>query len=195
MKTTILTATLLALVPAALFAATNATPNNGAPARPAWGDHGLFNRFDTNKDGVVSKDEAQAAATAQVDKVFAELDTNQDGQITQDEVKAAHDARRAEMEAKFEAKFKQADTNGDGMLSKDEVQAGMPMLARGFDRIDANKDGQLTLDEIKAGRQGMMRHMRGPRPGSRGGWGDGGPNAHGGPSGSAQSNGSQSNSL
>ena len=124
--------------------------------------------------------------------MFAELDTNHDGQITQDEVKAAHEARRAEMEAKFEAKFKQADTNADGMLSKDEVQAGMPMLARGFDRLDTNKDGQLTLDEIKAGRQAMMRHMRGPHPGFRGGWhGQGGQN----PSGSAQSSSSQSNSL
>lgn len=193
MKTTILTATLLVLVPAALIAATNTTPNTTAPSgRPGWGDHGLFNRFDTNKDGVVTKDEAQAAAAAQVDKVFTELDTNHDGQITQDEVKAAHEARRAEMEAKFEARFKQADTNGDGMLSKEEVQAGMPMLARGFDRIDTNKDGQLTLDEIKAGRQAMARHMRGPR-----GWhGQGVQNSTGqNPSGAAQSSSSQSNSL
>ena len=177
MKTrTLLTATMLVLVPAALIAATDTTPNATPQARHGRGEHGIFQRFDTNQDGVVTKDEAQAAASAQIDKVFAELDTNHDGQITQDEVTAAREARRAEMEAKFEARFKQADTNGDSMLSKEEVQAGMPMLARGFDRLDTNKDGQLTLDEIKAGRQAMARHMRGPR-GWHGGHGQGDSNS------------------
>jgi Ca2+-binding EF-hand superfamily protein len=157
MKTrTILTTVMLALVPAALIAATNANPAQGR-----WGgEHGVLKSFDTNGDGVVTKDEAQAAATARVEKVFAELDTNKDGQITEDEVQAARDARHAEMEAKFEARFKQADTNGDGLLSKEEVQAGMPMLARGFDRLDSNKDGVLSPEEIKAGREGMAHRMR-----------------------------------
>jgi Ca2+-binding EF-hand superfamily protein len=166
MKTrTILTAALLTLVPVALIAANTNAP---APAQSRWGDHGILKSFDTNGDGVVTKDEAQAAATAHVDKVFAELDTNHDGQITQDEVDAARIARGAEMEAKFQARFKQADSNGDGQLSKDEVQAGMPMLARGFDRLDTNKDGELSVDEIKAGRGAMAPHMRGGARGWRG---------------------------
>ncbi len=155
MKTSkIMVATLLSLVPVALLAAANTTPNR------VVGEHGWFNSFDTNGDGVVTKDEAQAAANARVEKTFAELDTNHDGQITQDEVQAARDTRRAEMEAKFAERFKEADKNGDGLLSKEEVQAGMPMLARGFDRLDANKDGQLTLDEVKAGREAMGRQVR-----------------------------------
>jgi Ca2+-binding EF-hand superfamily protein len=159
MKTkTVLAAAILSLVPAALIAA---AANTSPPASGHWGEHGVFKSFDTNGDGVVTKEEAQAAANARVDKIFADLDTNHDGQITQEEVQAARAARRAEMEAKFAARFKQADTNGDGQLSKDEVQAGMPMLARGFDRLDSNKDGELSMDEIKAGREAMTHRMRG----------------------------------
>jgi hypothetical protein len=153
---TLLTTTLLSLVPVALLAAAN-TPG-AAPGRPG-GEHGWFKSLDTNADGVITKDEAQAAATARIDKTFADLDTNQDGQITQEEITAARDARRAEMEAKFAERFKQADTNGDGLLSKEEAQAGMPMLTRGFDRLDGNKDGMLTLDEVKAARQNMGHRM------------------------------------
>jgi Ca2+-binding EF-hand superfamily protein len=150
-RNTVLLAAMFSLAPLALLAAN--TPDGAR-------DHGWFKHLDANGDGVVSKDEAQAAANARVEKTFAELDTNKDGQITQDEVRAAHDARRAEMEAKFEERFKEADTNGDSLLSKEEAQAGMPRLARGFDRLDTNKDGTLSLDEIKAGRQAMAQHMR-----------------------------------
>ncbi len=148
---------VLSLAPLALIAATN------PPAGPAPGpEDGWLRHLDTNGDGVISKEEAQAAANARIDKAFARLDTNQDGQITQDEIRAAQEARRAEREARFEARIKQADTNGDGLLSKEEAQAGMPMLARGFDRLDTNKDGQLSLDEIKAGRAAMAGRRHGP---------------------------------
>ena len=166
-RNTILLTAMLTLAPVALIAATNATTTTAAPA-PAKGEHGWFKKVDTNGDGVITKDEALAAANARVEKEFATFDTNHDGQITQDEIKAVHDAKRAEMEAKFDARFKQADTNGDGQLSKDEAQAGMPFLARAFDRLDTNKDGELSLDEIKAGRAAMAQHhfRRGPH-----GWG------------------------
>jgi Ca2+-binding EF-hand superfamily protein len=145
----------LLLVPVALIAANGAgVPGGGKP------EFGMLKHLDTNGDGVVTKDEAQAAASTRIDETFARLDANHDGQITQDEVQAARDARRAEMEAQFEARFKTADKNGDGLLSKEEAQAGMPMLSRGFDRIDSNQDGQLTLDEIKAGRENMGHRMR-----------------------------------
>jgi hypothetical protein len=160
----ILLTAMLAVVPVALIAATNST----TPAPERGPEHGWFKKVDANGDGVITKDEALAAANARVEKEFATFDTNHDGQITQAEIKAVHDAKRAEMEAKFEARFKQADTNGDGQLSKDEVQAGLPMLARGFDRLDTNKDGELSLAEIKAGRAAMAGHFRGGPHGWRG---------------------------
>jgi len=171
-KTLLLTAMLTLAAPVALLAAT--THSTTTPTQPAApkGEHGWFKKVDTNGDGVITKDEALAAANARVEKEFATFDTNQDGQITQDEIKAVHAAKRAEMEAKFEARFKQADTNGDGQLSKEEVQAGLPMLARGFDRLDTNQDGELSLAEIQAGRAAMAEHFRhrphgwgGPPPG------------------------------
>jgi Ca2+-binding EF-hand superfamily protein len=158
-QTILLTAVLAVATPVALIAATNAT----TPAPAAGAEHGWFKKVDANGDGVITKDEALAAANARVEKEFATFDTNKDGQITQDEIKAVRDAKRTEMEAKFEARLKQADTNGDGLLSKEEAQAGMPMLVRAFDRLDTNKDGQLSLDEIKAGRAAMAHNFRGPR--------------------------------
>lgn len=166
-KTTLL-ATLLALAPVALLAAANTTTTT-SPAPAHRGEHGFFKKVDTNGDGVISHEEAQAAANARVEKEFATYDLNHDGQITQDEIATVREQRRAAMQAKFDARFKQADTNGDGQLSKDEVQAGMPFLARGFDRLDTNKDGELSLDEIKAGRTAMADRMRrGPHGGWRG---------------------------
>jgi hypothetical protein len=164
-KTILLTAMLTLAAPVALIAATT------TPTAAPKGEHGWFKKTDTNGDGVITKDEALAAANARVEKEFATFDSNHDSQITQDEIKAVREAKRAEMEAKFEARFKQADTNGDSQLSKEEVQAGMPMLARGFDRLDSNKDSALSLDEIKAGRGAMAQHFR------RGPHGSGGPPA------------------
>ena len=46
---------------------------------------------DTNKDGVISKDEFMAAHQARADKMFAMMDTNKDGKIDQ----AERDAMKA----------------------------------------------------------------------------------------------------
>ena len=158
-----LVAALIAASPAVLLAATPTTTSPAPGTGPGGHENAWFNRLDTNKDGAVSKEEAQAAADQRVTKTFAELDTNHDGLITQDEVRAAHEKKKAEMEAKFAARVKQADTNGDGLLSKEEVQAGLPMLARGFDRLDTNKDGQLSSDELQAAHRMMMARRGGPR--------------------------------
>lgn len=161
-RQTVLLAALVALAPAALLAADPTPPAEGPGPRGDW-----FKKLDTNQDGVITKDEAQAAANAHVAKSFEIFDTNHDGTITQDEIKAVQEQHRAEMEAKFAERFKQADTNGDGLLSKDEVQAAMPRLAQVFDKLDTNKDGQLSADEIKAGHPGGPGHRMG-----HGGWKD-----------------------
>jgi Ca2+-binding EF-hand superfamily protein len=48
------------------------------------------------------------------------------------------------------AKFKAADKNADGQLSLDEAKAGMPRVAKGFDKIDVDKKGYVTLEQIIA---------------------------------------------
>lgn len=107
--------------------------------------------LDTNHDGVVTREEALAASTARVDKLFATLDTDHDGTLTQAEFDQARDQRIARAQERAQERFKAQDKNADGLLSKEEV-AGLPMLAQRFDRLDTNKDGQLSQEELRAGR-------------------------------------------
>jgi hypothetical protein len=46
-------------------------------------------------------------------------------------------------------RFLAADKNRDGKLTLEEAKAGMPRIARGFERIDVAKRGFLTLAQIK----------------------------------------------
>lgn len=55
-----------------------------------------------------------------------------------------------EAKAAFAAKFKQADTDGDGKLTRQEAEAGMPEVAKNFDKIDARKKGYVTQRQIGA---------------------------------------------
>lgn len=126
------------------------------------GHHGgklWMKSVDTDRDGAISKAEADA--------MFARIDTNQDGKLDQGEMrayrKAQHEQFRAEMRQRFDAGFKAADKDGDGALTKQEAQAGMPPLARNFDRLDANKDGKLTQDEIRSGMRRAHDRRGGPR--------------------------------
>lgn len=54
----------------------------------------------------------------------------------------------------IESRFAAADKNGDGKLTLEEAKAGMPRVAKNFDRIDKDKKGYVTLDEIKAASKG-----------------------------------------
>ena len=49
----------------------------------------------------------------------------------------------------IEARFKAADKDSDGKLTLAEAKAGMPRVAKGFDKIDKEKKGYLTVDQIK----------------------------------------------
>jgi hypothetical protein len=136
------------LLAAAPFAASAADPA-GKPAMKHGGGH-LLERADTDGDGRVSRDEAQAAASARTLEMFDRLDQDKDGYVTQAEIAAAREERVGEMRERMESHFRNADTDGDGAISKAEAEAGMPALARRFDAIDANKDGLITREEMKA---------------------------------------------
>ncbi len=68
------------------------------PHKDGKGMERFFEKQDANKDGVISEDEAVAAAKAR----FAEVDANKDGKVTKDEAKAHHDAMRAKWKEKRE---------------------------------------------------------------------------------------------
>ena len=63
---------------------------------------------------------------------------------------AASSLAYADDTKEIESRFAAADKNGDGKLTLEEAKAGMPRVAKNFDRIDKDKKGYVTLDEIKA---------------------------------------------
>jgi Ca2+-binding EF-hand superfamily protein len=151
MKKTWVVASVLALTPLTLLAA------NEGHQRHGRGPDAL-KMWDANGDGVVTKDEAQAATAERTAKHFDAMDLNKDGQITQEEVQQGREQRHAAMKQKFDENFKAADKNGDGGLSKEEAQ-GMPRIAQRFDTLDANKDGVVTQEELQA-RHEQMRSKK-----------------------------------
>jgi hypothetical protein len=120
--------------------------------------------------------------------MFAKLDTNKDGFVTREEADAAHTRmagemrekmakRMAERSANGAAAFDRLDTNKDGSISRQEFDAGRKVreerrivvmqeggrpgmmrmhrigmgFGRGlFDMADANKDGRVSLQEATA---------------------------------------------
>lgn len=114
-----------------------------------------FAAADTNKDGAVTKAEADAhAASMKADwqakaaerhaQMFTEMDADKNGQISRAEFDAMHEKRMAERQ---EARGDRPDLGGGRMH---HGQAGGRMGFMWFERIDANKDGKVTLAEAQA---------------------------------------------
>ena len=118
-----------------------------------------FARVDANRDGFVTKAEADAAVEAFRDKhtekrterraerrehAFERIDVNGDGAIT----KAEWDAKQAKRQERVAAR----DHDGDGRADRARA-GGHGMGGFGghmFDMADANKDGRVTLQEAQA---------------------------------------------
>lgn len=91
--------------------------------------------LDTNHDNKVSPAEWQVAT----DKRFKDSDTNGDGFVSKDEAEAEQERRTAEMrKRRNEEMFKRADTNGDGKLSKAEYDASSKAI---YERMTKRRAG------------------------------------------------------
>jgi hypothetical protein len=136
---------------AILTAAALASAALVAVAAPEGHDGGAMaqrlKQADTNGDGMISKQEAQALP--RLLKHFDEIDTNHDQQLSADELRAFHEKMHGEKGKHRGGMLKKLDTDGDGRISRAEAQAA-PRLAEHFDEIDANKDGFITMEEMKA---------------------------------------------
>jgi len=94
----------------------------------------VFDRLDTNRDGVISTDEAKAARG----RMFDKIDADHDGVITAAEIEAAkNDAERRRARR---------------LSTLAGVRAEMPSPAERVAELDQHHDGKVTRDEFIAGR-------------------------------------------
>ncbi|WP_448101987.1 hypothetical protein [Luteibacter jiangsuensis] len=61
----------------------------------------------------------------------------------------AQSERAAQAKQDMQARLKAADANGDGFIDRQEAEAGLPRIAKNFDKIDTNQDGKLSPSELK----------------------------------------------
>ncbi|WP_448502336.1 hypothetical protein [Sphingomonas sp.] len=101
----------------------------------------------------------RAEAIQRADAMFDRLDTNRDGIVTAAERQAAREARAERLEARGKAMGKRGermmqrrDANRDGNISREEFRAA---AVERFDRIDANRDGRIDETERAAAREQM----------------------------------------
>lgn len=136
-----------------------------------------FERLDTNRDGIVTREEVEATRAARraeaQDRRFAMVDADKNGSISRAEFDGAiatRSERRAERGGKRwkrggrggpEAMLARADTNSDGRLTLAEALA-RPMAR--FETADTNRDGTLTPEERKAAREKMREQRRSAQP-------------------------------
>ena len=179
-------AAIAQLAPAPTSQAKSAKVHTRAEVQAKVAEH--FARIDTNRDGSVTKTEADAARTAvraqfterrqerredRHEQAFERMDGNRDGAISRAEWDASAAQRQQRVAAragdgrKFHGggmhnlgghMFEMADANKDGRVTLQEAQAA---ALRHFDMADANRDGQITPDERRQVRQRMRAQHRG----------------------------------
>lgn len=114
----------------------------------------MIARLDTNKDGLIEKEEVPERGLPAFERLLAAGDTNKNGKLEADEIQALQ--KRVEQGGGLGKaggpmqRLAGMDKNGDGKVSRQEF-TGPPGL---FDRIDANKDGFITMAEARTFAQG-----------------------------------------
>ncbi len=124
----------------------------------------MFERADTNDDGVISAEEIVAVQAER----FKRIDRDGNGEVTLQEIAdmqdAARQARRDMRASRGISRvggFVEADADNNGSISAAEFAAiPHPRL----ERLDANDDGDISREEVEAMKQ-QMRDRRGFRGG------------------------------
>lgn len=122
-------------------------------------------QLDTNKDGLVSREEAKAHEHLAAH--FDVVDLNHDGNIDAGEFRQHHasmmggkmmGADKSQMRSKGRQRWQSTDRNSDGKLDLAEAQVGMPKLAEHFSKVDVNNDGYVTREEMREFHHKMQPH-------------------------------------
>jgi hypothetical protein len=129
-----------------------------------------FAQIDANKDGVITREEADAFRTAKHaemhDKMFTALDTDKNGQLSRQEFDTRPERKDGDRPmgrmhhrgmGMHGDLFTKADANGDGKVTLGEATGRALEM---FDRADTNKDGTVTPEERRAGWQKWKEERR-----------------------------------
>ena len=126
----------------------------------------FIQRFDKNKDGMLSRDELPMYMA----KAFERFDANNDGKLDRAEVTrmlqglriffGLQDAgdKNAQVEALVTKLLARFDTDKDSKISKTEAKA---RLADSFGLLDRNKDGFLDRAELRALARRILANQKG----------------------------------
>jgi Ca2+-binding EF-hand superfamily protein len=122
----------------------------------------IFDKFDTNKDGTITKAEITGVRKSEL----AKYDANKDGKLSLNEFQSLWtDLMRDRMVDHFQ----RLDNDGDASVTESEIAKPMNRMMSFLDR---NNDGAISKDELK--RKGRGHGMR------RGGHGSGHDGSHDG---------------
>jgi calcium-dependent protein kinase len=126
----------------------------------------LFQQFDKNGDGVLSKDEiiegyksylGEFEAEKEAERIMQEVDMDQSGTIDYNEfILATLNRQKVLNKEKLEATFKMFDKDGNGKISADEIRSILgastsdkSALESIINEVDSNGDGEISLVEFK----------------------------------------------
>ena len=108
----------------------------------------IFDRFDTDKDGAVSKAEVDALRKAEI----AKHDANKDGKISLQEFETLWVGY---MRERMVDHFQKLDDDGDAQVTEDEIARPLNTIMSWLDR---NNDEKLTKDELRKGHRWGRKH-------------------------------------
>jgi len=114
----------------------------------------FMDRFDSNKDGTVTKEEINKVRSEE----FLKYDKDGNGVLSVDEWKAMREDR---LNQRMQRQFTRHDSNNDGAISQEEF---MTKPERMMSHLDKNGDNVIDADEMPGHRRGSCN---GPKGGHR----------------------------